>query len=80
METNGNGKILNKPGLYRHPESGAEVFCRQHPKLGSAQADGAVAQGYKWVQSEEPKTLARSKYAEVVEEVETPKAETKSVK
>lgn len=57
-ETNGNGKAGNKPGLYRHPDSGAEVFVKHHPKLGSAMADGVVAQGYKWVSSEMPKKLA----------------------
>ena len=47
-EINGNGTI-NKPGLYRHEQSGAEVIVKQHPKLGSAQADGAVAVGYTYV-------------------------------
>lgn len=62
-ETNGSGRPSNKPGLYRHPETGAEVFVRAH-KSGSAMADGVVAQGYRWVQAELPKKLAVSKFAE----------------
>lgn len=64
MENNGKGQSNNKPGLYRHPESGAEIFVTHHPKLGSAMADGAVAQGFKWVSFDEPKTLAVGKAAE----------------
>lgn len=58
-ETNGNGKPMNKPGLYRHPESGAEVIVSHHPKLGSAMADGVVQVGYKWV-SEAPKATVKT--------------------
>jgi hypothetical protein len=73
LETNGNGKTLNKPGLYRHPESGAEVFVTHHPKLGSAMADGVVAQGYKWVQAELPKKLALGKDPNATEEKDSTK-------
>lgn len=65
-ERNGNGNTLNKPGLYRHPESGAEIVVTHHPKLGSAMADGVVQVGYKWVgpaetakPSAEPKVEAK---------------------
>lgn len=58
-ETNGTGKTLNKPGLYRHPKSGAEVIVTHHPKLGSAMADGVVQVGYEWV-GPAPKEEAKS--------------------
>jgi hypothetical protein len=54
--------MKNRAGLYRHPDTGAEVFVKRHPKLGSAMADGVVAQGYVWVSDKQPKELARSKY------------------
>lgn len=66
-ETNGTGRPVNKPGLYRHPETGAEVYVRRH-KSGSAMADGVVAQGYKFVQDELPKKLAVSKFADEAED------------
>lgn len=56
-ENNGDGRPFNKPGLYRHPESGAEVIVTHDPKLGSAMADGVVQVGYKWV-SDAPKAEA----------------------
>lgn len=65
-EVNGNGKAMNKPGLYRHPESGAEVIVTHHPKLGSAMADGVVQVGYKWV-SEAPKQKVETKATNVKE-------------
>ncbi len=55
------GKAGNKPGLYRHPESGAEVFVTHHKKLGSAMADGVVAVGYQWVSSEKPEKKVEAK-------------------
>lgn len=58
VEVSGKGGAGNKPGLYRHPESGAEVFVTHHAKLGSAMADGVVAVGYVWVSSEQPKPKA----------------------
>lgn len=48
-ESNGDGRKGNLPGLYRHPESGAEVVVTHHDKLGSAMADGVVQVGYKYV-------------------------------
>lgn len=48
-ETNGNGRPFNKPGLYRHPESGAELIVGATPKFGSPMADGAVRVGYVYV-------------------------------
>jgi hypothetical protein len=57
-EQSGDGREGNKPGLYRHPESGAEVFVKAHPKFGSSMADGVVAQGYRWTSFEEPESLA----------------------
>ncbi len=41
--------IVNPAGVYRHPESGKELIANQHPKFGSAMADGFVAVGYKYV-------------------------------
>jgi hypothetical protein len=52
-QTNHGNTPGNRPGLYRHPKSGAEIFVTHHPKFGSAQADGAVAQGYEWVSDED---------------------------
>lgn len=48
-ETNGNGRPFNKPGLYRHPESGAELVVGATPKFGSPMADGAVRVGFVYV-------------------------------
>lgn len=48
-ETNGNGTRGNLPGLYRHPESGAEIVTQHDGKLGSAMSDGAVQVGFKYV-------------------------------
>jgi len=48
-ETNGDNRPYNKPGLYRHPESGAEVITRHDAKLGSAMSDAVVQVGYKYV-------------------------------
>jgi len=39
----------NLPGLYRHPESGAELIAEFDPITGSAQADGYVRVGYVYV-------------------------------
>lgn len=39
----------NLPGIYRHPETGVELVAKQHPKFGSAQADGFVRVGYVYV-------------------------------
>lgn len=48
-EINGDGRAYNKPGLYRHPESGAEVITRHDAKLGSAMSDAVVQVGFKYV-------------------------------
>lgn len=48
-ETNGTGKKGNLPGLYRHPESGAEIVTQHDGKLGSAMSDGAVQVGFQYV-------------------------------
>lgn len=48
-EINGNGKAGNLPGLYRHPESGAEIVVTAHEKFGNSQADGAVQVGFRYV-------------------------------
>lgn len=57
-EINQPGKPANKPGYYQHPDTGSIVHVRQHPKLGSAMADGVVAQGYKHIGDELPKEKA----------------------
>ena len=49
VEINGDGRQANKPGLYRDPETGAEVVVAQHPKIGSAMADGIAQVGFKHV-------------------------------
>ncbi len=48
-ETNGEGKSRNLPGLYRHPESGAEIIITDNPGIGSAMADGAYQTGFRYV-------------------------------
>ena len=48
-ETNGNGQKGNLPGLYRHPETGAEIVTQHDGKMGSAMSDGAVQVGFKYV-------------------------------
>lgn len=66
-ESNGNRKPANPAGLYRHPESGAEVIVQATPKYGSPMADGVVRVGYVYVGP-----------APVVKEAEkSPKTETK---
>lgn len=42
-------KRSNPEGLYRHSETGKEVVIKNHPKFGSAMADGFVAVGYQFV-------------------------------
>lgn len=68
VEQNGDGRPGNKPGLYRHPESGAEVVVSHHPKLGAAMADGVVQVGYKYVgpapKATEPKETPEAKTSE----------------
>lgn len=46
METS---NVTNQPGLYRHPESGAELVAEWDPITGSAQADGYVRVGFVYV-------------------------------
>jgi len=41
-------QTVNKPGIYKDPESGAEIVCKSHAKFGTAQADAAVRVGYKY--------------------------------
>lgn len=36
----------NLPGVYKHPETGEELVAHNHPKFGSAMADGFVRVGY----------------------------------
>lgn len=48
-ETNGNGRQGNLEGLYRHPETGAEVVTQHDGKIGSAQSDAVVQVGFKYV-------------------------------
>src|SRR5690349_11083026 len=71
VQENSNNK--NPAGLYRHPETGAEVVARYHPKFGTPQADGLVRVGYVYVgpapeerrtgdadsEPEQPKTAAQ---------------------
>lgn len=52
-ETQGsNAKAINKPGLYRHPETGAEVLT-QNGSEGYIQADAAVQVGFRYVNESE---------------------------
>jgi hypothetical protein len=39
----------NQAGLYRHPETGAEVVVDNHAKFGTTKADGFVRVGYQYV-------------------------------
>lgn len=48
-ETNGNGQPIHKPGLYKHPESGAEIIVGATPKFGSPIADGVYQVGFRYV-------------------------------
>jgi hypothetical protein len=45
-EVNETSNVVNKPGIYVDPESGAEIIAKNHAKFGSAQADAAVRVGY----------------------------------
>lgn len=40
--------IENKPGVYKHPETGEELEAKWHPKFGTAMADGFVRTAYVW--------------------------------
>lgn len=77
QETNGNGRPSNKPGIYRHPETGVEVIARQHRKFGSAQADAYVQVGFQYV-GPEPKVSAKAEAKESEAEVKTETKETKA--
>ncbi len=61
-EINGNGNQVNLPGLYRHPETGAEVVTRHDGKLGSAMSDGVDKVGFVYVgpAPEETKTEVKA--------------------
>jgi hypothetical protein len=52
MEKNGSGKPLNKPGLYRHKETGAEVTLNDNPGIGTPMIDAFIQAGF--VKVEEP--------------------------
>lgn len=60
MENNGNQKELNKPGVYVHKESGAELIVRNHPKFGSAQADALVQVGFEYKGAEPKETKEKA--------------------
>lgn len=62
-------KVNHPSGFYKHPDSGAIVEVRSHPKFGSAQADGVIAQGYEFIGKELPK---QTKEVEVTETETTP--------
>lgn len=55
---------FNKPGVYRHPETGAEI-CTYPGKRAVAQADAYVRLGFKWVA--EPYTLAEIREKEAAQ-------------
>lgn len=38
----------NKPGIYKHTETGLELEAKSHPRFGTAMADGFVRTGYVW--------------------------------
>lgn len=61
MENNGDAKPLNKPGVYKHPDSGAELTVRNHERFGSAQADAVVRAGfvYKGPEKEDKKEATK---------------------
>lgn len=68
QEINGDGRPVNKPGVYKHPESGAELIARRHRKFGDVQADGYVQVGYVWDRPE-PKVTKAAKPAPEVKAV-----------
>jgi hypothetical protein len=73
-QTNHGNRPGNRPGLYRHPQTGAEVFVTHHVKYGSAQADGAVAQGYVWVSDEDTAQTSTAEEQAVNDETLAPKS------
>lgn len=46
METNGDGRPLNKPGLYKQKETGAEVVLEETPGLGTPVIDAFIQAGF----------------------------------
>lgn len=68
QETNGDGRPLNKPGIYRQKETGQEIYLESTPDLGTPIIDAFMQAGFVYVgPKEEPK----------IEEVEAPKAPKK---
>jgi hypothetical protein len=53
-ETQGGQRIINKPGLYRHPETGVEIQTQMGAE-GFIQADAAVQVGFRYVNESEAK-------------------------
>lgn len=46
-EIQGDGRPVNKPGVYRR-EDGSEIVTTKDPRFGSIQGDAIVQQGYKY--------------------------------
>lgn len=63
-ELNGNGKQLNKPGSYRHKETGAVVELDMTPGVGTPLIDAYVQVGFVRVEDEpkvEPSVVSKAK-------------------
>jgi len=64
QETNGDGSQLSKPGMYRHKETGVEVYLEQTPPYGTPIIDAFVRLGYVYVgdkPTEEPEVVSETK-------------------
>jgi hypothetical protein len=48
-EINGEGRPLNKPGVYRHKETGVEVELDVNPGIGTPLIDAYKQVGYEYV-------------------------------
>ena len=48
-ERQGDNRPANPLGVYRHPKAGKEIITRDHPRLGTVQADAFVQMGYEYV-------------------------------
>lgn len=69
-ETNGDGKELNKEGLYRHSGTGQEIWLEQTPPYGSPVIDAFIKAGFVYIGNEKPQV------PEVVEPTEDVYTET----
>lgn len=58
QETNGDGRPLNRPGLYRQKETGQEIYLEGTPGLGTPIIDAFVQAGFVFISDQKPVVIA----------------------